>query len=72
MYYYSVQSQGPEAAFPIGEVSYLSNITKVEEKLPISIDVLAHRDCDLMLLDLAKSLADVGLLQEVKTGRTLW
>lgn len=58
--------------FPIGEVSYNSTITKVVEKLPISIDVLAHRGCDLMLLDLAKSLADAGLLKEVKTGRTLW
>ncbi|RDW58283.1 hypothetical protein BP5796_12213 [Coleophoma crateriformis] len=72
IYYYSVQSQGPEAVFPIGEVSYASNVTSVEEKLPISIDVLAHRGCDMMLLDLAKVLADAKLLKEVKTGRTLW
>lgn len=72
MYYYSTQSQGPEVVFPIGEVPYLSNITYVEEKLPVSIDVLAHRGCDLMLLDLAKDLADAGLLREVKTGSTLW
>jgi hypothetical protein len=72
MYYYSVQSQGPEVVFPIGEVSYTSNVTQVEEKLPVSIDILAHRGCDLMLLDLAKALADKGLLKEVKTGRTLW
>jgi hypothetical protein len=72
MYYYSTQSQGPETVFPIGEVSYFSNITYVEEKLPISIDVLAHKGCDLMLLDLAKDLADSGLLKEVKTGSTLW
>jgi hypothetical protein len=72
MYSYSVQSQGPEAVFPIGEVSYLSNITKVEERLPVSIDILAHQGCDLMLLDLAKALAEVGLLKEVKNGSTLW
>jgi hypothetical protein len=72
MYYYSVQSQGPEVVFPIGEISYVSNITQVEEKLPVSIDVLAHRGCDLMLLDLAKNLADAGLLKEVNTGSTLW
>lgn len=72
MYYYSVQSQGPEAVFPIGEVPYLSNITNVEEKLPVVIDVLAHRNCDLMLLDLAKALGDASLLKEVKTGSTLW
>ncbi|ETS81947.1 hypothetical protein PFICI_06949 [Pestalotiopsis fici W106-1] len=72
MYYYSTQSQGPETVFPIGEVPYFSNITYMEEKLPVSIDVLAHKDCDLMLLDLAKDLADSGLLEEVKTGSTLW
>lgn len=68
-YYYSVQSQGPETVFPIGQVSYISNVTNVEEKLPIAIDVLAHRGCDLMLLDLAEYLAEEGLLQETKTGR---
>ena len=67
-----MQSQGPEVVFPIGEVSYLSNITNVEEKLPVAIDVLAHRNCDMMLLDLAGDLAEAGLLKEVKTGRTLW
>ncbi|KAH8674337.1 hypothetical protein BX600DRAFT_509512 [Xylariales sp. PMI_506] len=72
MYYYSVQSQGLEVDFPIGEISYMSNITNVEENLPASIDILAHRGCDFMLLDLAKSLADAGLLKEVKTGRTLF
>lgn len=68
-YYYSVQSQGPEVVFPIGQVGYLSNVTNVE-KLPVVIDVLAHRGCDLMLLDLAAFLADEGVLKEVKTGRT--
>jgi hypothetical protein len=58
--------------FPIGEVEYMSNITNHIEKLPVSIDVLAHRNCDLMLLDLAADLADAGLLKEVKTGSTLW
>lgn len=71
-YYFSVQSQGPEAVFPIGQITYRSNITNVDEKLPVVIDVLAHRNCDLMLLDLTKALADASLLKGVKTGRTLW
>ncbi|KAF1810167.1 amidase signature enzyme [Eremomyces bilateralis CBS 781.70] len=65
-------SQGPEVVFPIGEVPYQSTISGVEEKLPVAIDLLAHRNCDLMLLDLAKALADDELLKEVKAGRTLW
>ena len=71
-YYFSVQSQAPEVVFPVGQVSYQSEITNVEEKLPVVIDLLAHRNCDLMLLDLAGELADAGLLKEVMTGRELW
>jgi hypothetical protein len=67
-----VQSQGPEVVFPIGQLSYHSNITQVEEKLPVVVDVLAHRNCDLMLLDLAAALADANLLKEVNIGKTLW
>jgi hypothetical protein len=48
----------------------LRNVTNVEEKLPVGIDVGAHRGCDLMLLDLAKALADDGILKGVKTGKT--
>ncbi|KAL4964350.1 amidase signature domain-containing protein [Aspergillus stella-maris] len=71
-YYFSVQSQGPEVTLPIGEVEYLSDITDVEERLPVAIDLLAHRNCDLMLLDLVGGLADAEVLREVKTGRALW
>ncbi|KAL4950886.1 amidase signature domain-containing protein [Aspergillus filifer] len=71
-YYFSVQSQGPEVTLPIGEVEYLSNITNVQERLPVAIDLLAHRNCDLMLLDLVGGLAEEDILREVKTGRTLW
>jgi hypothetical protein len=53
-------------------VPYQSNITNVQEKLPVAVDLLAHRNCDLMLLDLARELADSELLNEVKTGSTLW
>jgi hypothetical protein len=32
-----MQSQDLEALFPISEVSYLNNITVIEEKLPVSL-----------------------------------
>lgn len=69
MYYYSVQPQGPEAVFPIGEVRYLSNTTNVEEKVPFCIEVLVHRACDLMLLHLTEALADARILKKVKEKR---
>ena len=48
----------------------MSNITNVEEQLPVVIDVFTRRGCDLMLLDLAACLTDEGLLKEVKVGKT--
>ncbi|KAL4883361.1 amidase signature domain-containing protein [Aspergillus karnatakaensis] len=71
-YYFSVQSQGPEVTLPIGEVEYVSEVSGVVERLPVAIDLLAHRDCDLMLLDLVGALGGEGVLREVRTGRTLW
>lgn len=60
--------------FLIGGFSYLSTITNVDENLPISIRIkgLVYRECDLMLLDLAKALEDASMSKEVWTGKTLW
>lgn len=63
-------SGSPEVVLPIGQVPYNSTISNHEEFLPVTIDVLAHRGCDNMLLDLTAALADEGLLKEVKTGST--
>lgn len=53
--------------FLISGFSYLSTITNVDENLPISIRIkgLVYRECDLMLLDLAKALEDASMSKEV-------
>lgn len=38
--------------------------------LPVSVSLVARRGCDFMLMDLVGALADDGIMQTVKTGRT--
>ncbi|KAF5344802.1 hypothetical protein D9758_014416 [Tetrapyrgos nigripes] len=63
-------ARSAEVVIPIGQIPFHSNITEVEEHLPVSISLVARRGCDFVLLDLVDKLADEGLVQEVKTGRT--
>ncbi|GAA5849375.1 hypothetical protein JCM8547_006530 [Rhodosporidiobolus lusitaniae] len=68
--YYSVFSGAPEVVVPIGQVPYNSTLSGIVEYSPVTVDILARPGCDYVLLDLVAQLADAGLLQEVKTGRT--
>ncbi|KAF5347051.1 hypothetical protein D9758_011619 [Tetrapyrgos nigripes] len=55
-----------EIVIPIGQIPYQSNISEIEEQLSVSISLVGRRGCDF---DVDK-LADEGIVQEVKTGRT--
>lgn len=55
---------------PIGQVSYWSNVTFVEEMVPVTVSVIAKRGCDFMLWNMWEKLADEGVLKTIKTGRT--
>jgi len=54
---------------PIGQVPYFSNVTRVEEMVPVSLSLVMRRGCDYSLFGLIEKMADVGMLQSVKTGR---
>ncbi|KAF5346230.1 hypothetical protein D9758_014403 [Tetrapyrgos nigripes] len=58
-------ARSAEVVIPIGQIPFHSNITEVEEYLPVSISLVARRGCDFVLLDLVDKLADEGLVQEV-------
>ncbi|KAK7461377.1 hypothetical protein VKT23_008554 [Stygiomarasmius scandens] len=60
----------PEVVVPIGQIPFNSTISGIEEQLPVSISLVASRNCDFMLLDLVDKLADAGIVRDVKTGRT--
>ncbi|KAH8811234.1 amidase family protein [Xylogone sp. PMI_703] len=55
---------------PIGQVPYFSNITFVEEMVPVTVNLVVKRGCDHVLYDLVEKLADHGVLKSVKTGKT--
>ncbi|OKL57895.1 hypothetical protein UA08_06631 [Talaromyces atroroseus] len=67
----SVYAGVPDMVLPIGEKSYASEVTGVEEKSPVTVDLLAAKGCDGMLFQLVNELARVGILPEIKAGRSL-
>ncbi|KAI1410053.1 amidase family protein [Hypoxylon sp. FL1857] len=59
-----------DMTIPIGQVPYVSNVTFVEEMVPVTVSVIAKRGCDFMLWNMWERLADEGVLKTIKTGRT--
>ncbi|KAH7116710.1 amidase family protein [Dendryphion nanum] len=57
---------------PIGQVPYRSNITFLEEMVPVTVNLVVKRGCDFMLYNLVQRLADEGVLKTVKAGRTAY
>ncbi|KAL6416205.1 hypothetical protein AUP68_00419 [Ilyonectria robusta] len=54
---------------PIGQAPYLSAVSQKEEMMPVTINIVAGRGCDLIILDMIDKMVDAGLLREVKNGR---
>lgn len=61
-----------DITIPIGQIPYTSVISKIEEQLAITLSFVAHRGCDLALMEFVKACADAGYCKEVKTGRTAY
>lgn len=59
----------PQVGIPVGEVSYMSEISLQEEWIPVNVDLVAAPGCDGMLLDLVERLRELGVAGVVKTGR---
>ena len=49
----------------------MSNVTGMEELLPVSVDVMAARGCDGLLARLAMDLVREGAIDVPQTGRDL-
>ncbi|EED22839.1 glutamyl-tRNA(Gln) amidotransferase, subunit A [Talaromyces stipitatus ATCC 10500] len=67
----SVYGGVPDMVIPIGEKTYVSQVTGVEEKSPVSVNLVAAKGCDGMLFRLVNELVQKGILREVKAGRSL-
>ncbi|KAA1466957.1 amidase signature enzyme [Dentipellis sp. KUC8613] len=66
----AVHARLPDLVIPIGQIPFMSNITGIEEQLPVTVSLVARRGCDFVLLDLLNALADADIVHVVKTGRT--
>ncbi|KAK2041446.1 amidase signature enzyme [Colletotrichum somersetense] len=67
----SVFSGAPDHVFPLGEVGGISAVTNHTEALPVTVDVMAAKGCDGLLVRLAQDLVAAGLLKVPEAGGTL-
>jgi hypothetical protein len=61
---------GPDFVVPIGEATHFSEITQHEERLPVTVDIMAARGCDGLIFDLIRDLVEVGILKPSVAGRS--
>jgi len=67
----SVMAECPDFVFPLGQVSSFSPITKHAEFLPVTVDILAAKGCDGLLVKLAQDLTVAGILSPPRVGGTI-
>lgn len=67
----SVMAEVPDIVIPIGQVEYESQVTHHTEYLPVTVDLMAAKGCDGMLFSLVRKMHEIGMISEVKTGRSL-
>ncbi|KAJ3051571.1 hypothetical protein HK097_007417 [Rhizophlyctis rosea] len=68
----SVFAEVPDVVVPIAELPYNSTITGKEEKLPVTVSLMAAKGCDLMLFNLIADLQKAKIISSVKTGSTMY
>ncbi|KAJ2899837.1 glutamyl-tRNA amidotransferase [Zalerion maritima] len=67
----SIYTEAPDHVLPLGEVEYSSTITNYTELLPVTVNVMAAKGCDGMLVKLAQDLVAEGSVVVPEVGRTL-
>lgn len=71
----SVLAELPDYTVPIGERGFLSRVTGKEERLPVTVGIVAGRGCDGMLVDMVAEMGEGGVggfVGEVKAGRGMY
>lgn len=66
----SVLSGTPDIVIPIGEIPFQSRITTKTEYLPVTVDFMAAKGCDGMLLSLVRDLQRKGIVQPSLHGKS--
>ncbi|KAJ3496041.1 hypothetical protein NLJ89_g10538 [Agrocybe chaxingu] len=72
-YFHYVASMAdlPEVTIPLGEAPYFSQVSRRWEPIPVAVQLVARRGCDVVLLDLVKRLAEKGVVGPVGVGRSM-
>ncbi|PYH47320.1 glutamyl-tRNA(Gln) amidotransferase, subunit A [Aspergillus saccharolyticus JOP 1030-1] len=67
----SNMAEVPDFVLPVGEVEVYSSITNHLEKFPVTVDVLAAKGCDGLIVRLAQDLLEAGIIARPLTGGTM-
>ncbi|EZF11588.1 hypothetical protein H112_07393 [Trichophyton rubrum D6] len=67
----SVMSGTPDMVIPIGQVAYRSAVTNHTEYLPVTVDIMAAKNCDGMLFSLIEDLFVRGIVNASSVGSTI-
>lgn len=62
----------PDSVFPIGQANGYSSITQHGEYFPVTVDVLAAKGCDGLLVKLAQDLTKAGIISVPDVGQTIY
>lgn len=66
----------PDYVVTIGTVNYgeasFSNSSLTDQSLPISVNIVAARGCDFMILNLVNDLFDQGIIKQIKAGSSVY
>lgn len=57
-------------SFNLGDVKF-SESTLKNQSLPLAVDIMAAKGCDVMILNLVEELYRVGAIRTAKTGVTV-
>lgn len=68
----SVFSEAPDHVLPLGQVESRSSVTNHTEFLPVTVDVMAAKGCDGLLVKLAQDLVAAGLVVVPQVGGTIF
>jgi len=71
MFYLFSFAGNPDFVYPVGQATYNSVITGVQEVLPVAVDIMVAKGCDNVLFKLSEALVEAGILNVSKAGRSL-
>jgi Asp-tRNA(Asn)/Glu-tRNA(Gln) amidotransferase A subunit family amidase len=62
----------PDYTVSVGEVPFVSRVTRKQEHLPVSISLVGKPGCDVELYDVLDSLHEAGVISDVLAGSNMY